>query len=773
MAAGASKQDDEMLELMRLSLKSERHVRSYHQDDDDQDDDDDDFEQAVFADEVVAHKRLLGDSSGVGATMSSYAAARPRWAHVSLESDSDDDDNDDYDREEEDDEMRAASCAVDAGRFLPDYSGASRTTSGEKRRRRKRGRRRRGCCASRWPVLCTVCSMLLLCLLGALVLAIWLATRVFGDATHRALEQAGLAHVELQWQDLPAAILGTGAHDGRKSSNDTTAGLSSLVHAHDPSWSNDTRSSYVYAPPSPIASPYEPHPISILMRRARHEWDDKLARQSKDFAEAVQEYMRRYGRDPPLGFDRWYQYARDNNVQLIDEYDMIHAHVEPLRALPASELRSRARALTTGRRKPLHALIKVQGGAWQEPQGAAWRPAVIENWRALLGNISHLLPDLEIPVYLHDGPAISLDWEAKQGYLEAARLGEYVDESSLPIKGESAYTTRERECAPNSRFRRVREGVEPMYEPSHGPAFINSHVAAMDYCENPEYMQLHGGVSTVWGLDPLMPSFSMSRQNFNGDILWPAGIHYELNPEDELPFDEKPIHKVVWRGSLDGIDIHHDNAWRSSHRHRLIAMSNSNDTELDRSLRVTRTDFFGREWQDDVETNLAELNERYTNMRATGHPLQCDEDLCEYLNATTAWGDFLSLEDMSKHRFVMDVDGNSYSARFRSHLLSNQVPLKSTVFNGWWSDRIQPWLHYVPVRVDYSDLYDILAYFDGSVDEARTGSHDAEARVIAESGKAWAQAFWREQDMVAYTFRLLLEYSRLLADEREPQAPLR
>lgn len=129
----------------------------------------------------------------------------------------------------------------------------------------------------------------------------------------------------------------------------------------------------------------------------------------------------------------------------------------------------------------------------------------------------------------------------------------------------------------------------------------------------------------------------------------------------------------------------------------------------------------------------------------------------------------------------MDVDGNSYSARFRSHLLSNQVPLKSTVFNGWcalaptpddrhtahsatsrWSDRIQPWLHYVPVRVDYSDLYDILAYFDGSVDEARTGSHDAEARVIAESGKAWAQAFWREQDMVACELRLRSTFLHLL-----------
>jgi hypothetical protein len=28
----------------------------------------------------------------------------------------------------------------------------------------------------------------------------------------------------------------------------------------------------------------------------------------------------------------------------------------------------------------------------------------------------------------------------------------------------------------------------------------------------------------------------------------------------------------------------------------------------------------------------------------------------------------------------------------------------------WWNQRAQPWLHYVPVKVDYSDLYDTVAF---------------------------------------------------------------
>lgn len=47
------------------------------------------------------------------------------------------------------------------------------------------------------------------------------------------------------------------------------------------------------------------HPIPLLMKRARAQWEALKARQSKTFAEAVKEYIRRYGRRPPKGFDQW------------------------------------------------------------------------------------------------------------------------------------------------------------------------------------------------------------------------------------------------------------------------------------------------------------------------------------------------------------------------------------------------------------------------------------------------------------------------------------
>jgi hypothetical protein len=48
-----------------------------------------------------------------------------------------------------------------------------------------------------------------------------------------------------------------------------------------------------------------PHPIYELIARAESAWQDKHKRASKTLPEAVKEYRRRYGRDPPRGFDLW------------------------------------------------------------------------------------------------------------------------------------------------------------------------------------------------------------------------------------------------------------------------------------------------------------------------------------------------------------------------------------------------------------------------------------------------------------------------------------
>jgi hypothetical protein len=81
--------------------------------------------------------------------------------------------------------------------------------------------------------------------------------------------------------------------------------------------------------------PLARHPIVELRDRAKREWDAKLARQSKTLEDAVNEYRRRYKRRPPIGFDKWFEYATKHNVILTDEYDQIFKDLQPFWALCA------------------------------------------------------------------------------------------------------------------------------------------------------------------------------------------------------------------------------------------------------------------------------------------------------------------------------------------------------------------------------------------------------------------------------------------------------
>lgn len=80
---------------------------------------------------------------------------------------------------------------------------------------------------------------------------------------------------------------------------------------------------------SEFTSPSTIHPIQKITREANIHFEKTLRKQSKSLAEAVAEYKRRYGRKPPLGFDKWYEFAVENNVQFIDEYDYMTKSFEP------------------------------------------------------------------------------------------------------------------------------------------------------------------------------------------------------------------------------------------------------------------------------------------------------------------------------------------------------------------------------------------------------------------------------------------------------------
>jgi hypothetical protein len=84
------------------------------------------------------------------------------------------------------------------------------------------------------------------------------------------------------------------------------------------------------------------HPIPKLMGAAQTKFKTMITGQSKTLPEAVKKYKRRYGRNPPKGFDEWFKFAQENGVRIIDEYDQLVRDLEPFWGMSGEELRRRA-----------------------------------------------------------------------------------------------------------------------------------------------------------------------------------------------------------------------------------------------------------------------------------------------------------------------------------------------------------------------------------------------------------------------------------------------
>ncbi|KAF8712487.1 hypothetical protein AX14_013057 [Amanita brunnescens Koide BX004] len=125
----------------------------------------------------------------------------------------------------------------------------------------------------------------------------------------------------------------------------------------------------------------------------------------------------------------------------------------------------------------------------------------------------------------------------------------------------------------------------------------------------------------------------------------------------------------------------------------------------------------------------------------------------------------------------------SYSGRFMSFLASDSAPIKSTIYEEFFSDWIQPWVHYIPLSMSYKEIYNIYGYFTGPTEATletanstladvpiksrRSVEGDKRLRRIARAGKQWKKTIGRKIDMEAYVYRLSLEWARLWADDRD------
>ena len=314
-----------------------------------------------------------------------------------------------------------------------------------------------------------------------------------------------------------------------------------------------------------------------------------------------------------------------------------------------------------------------------------------------------------------------------------------------------------------------------------------------DLCTvGPAIQNMHGmlySASSIIASHKLVPLFGECKVNVNNDILFPANMYYQhddrydYNNEEDLDWRDKQDN-IIWRGVTSGGVQLADN-WERMHRQRLVQLLNGTHMGLTaREVKVLTEQTSG---QDKVNTTY----ELYDRFQPSGfidqhsdvgftEPMSCIPD-CSFYNEFFTWKQPVSLTSQFRSKYLIDVDGHSFSGRWHAFLQSKSLGFKATIFREWHDSRLLAWRHFVPVDNRYDDLYALLTYFIGYgkpyKQHAEEGEdlnplvfiapHDKEAQKIARQGREWANKVLRREDIEVYTFRLLLEYGRIIDDNRD------
>jgi hypothetical protein len=110
--------------------------------------------------------------------------------------------------------------------------------------------------------------------------------------------------------------------------------------------------------------------------------------------------------------------------------------------------------------------------------------------------------------------------------------------------------------------------------------------------------------------------------------------------------------------------------------------------------------------------------------------LDVRKDFPQEINDVALYGDRVSIEDMLTYKAIIMLEGNDVSSGLKWALYSNSVVMTQTPTKTSWAmeELLEPWVHYVPLNDDLSDVEEKMQWI---ID------HDDEAQQIAYRGKLW------------------------------------
>lgn len=531
------------------------------------------------------------------------------------------------------------------------------------------------------------------------------------------------------------------------------------------------------------------HPIHQLISKNEVDFKALRARQSKTLEEAVTEYRRRYGIPPPPNFDKWYAFAKKRNVELIDEYDTIHHMMTPFWALEPQVIRERVREAMGFDNALISVLIRNGKVTFMDGGGEMYQ------WHReatpiMLKNFIQYLPDMDLAFNIHDEPrivlqhddlsrhvAIALDENMPRAFSNSQltntfssrpkdmndgdRLKEYRFTRFNRYAHQATWYDSRLSCQPETAARRFLNDTPTddtsLYTHDLPLGFLANTTAFSDICNTPTLQRGFGFFDRPNAFDvahELFPIFSQSKVSSFQDILYPSPWYFmgrvKYEPNVDPDWHEKN-HAMYWRGSTTG-GFSRDGGWRNQHRQKFVQHTMPIGKASFLSY-VPETD----EWVEKT-TDMKEM-EHLFDVKFT-YVGQCDPGDCDAQREYFDIAPHVNMFEALRSKYLLDIDGNAFSGRYYAWLLSKSLVYKLALFREWHDEWLKPWVHYVPLGVHGTEYVESVRYFD----EEEMGQ--TQALRLAEQGREWAGKVLRNEDLEVWYFRLLLEYGRLIDDER-------
>lgn len=206
--------------------------------------------------------------------------------------------------------------------------------------------------------------------------------------------------------------------------------------------------------------------------------------------------------------------------------------------------------------------------------------------------------------------------------------------------------------------------------------------------------------------------------------LWELWVHFAQEVEKssaKCPWENK-IPKYFWRGKPNDASNYSDRELWTKHRRGKFCYFSKQFPEL-----IDAT--FSSYW----ESSLGGIVEEFFN----------------FFPKKVA-----TFDEYVQHKYLIELDG--YVAGTPGcawKLLSNCAVFKhDSPFMLWYYRAMRPWVHYIPLKGDLSDVFEKLQW---------AKDHDEEAKQIAENGRRFAKENIMPEHLYLYCYKVLVKYASL------------